>query len=119
MSSNVPMIRRVSWPSIGFQLLLLSLVTYGYYVLHLEDPFIYAALTYYFLAFMLRKLIAAAHRKGIELIKKQRFKEAIPFFEKSYLFFTKNSWLDKYRYLTMLSSSGMCYKEMALCNTAF
>ncbi|MEN9639008.1 MAG: hypothetical protein RLZZ262_876, partial [Bacteroidota bacterium] len=31
----------------------------------------------------------------------------------------KYSWVDKYRYLTLLSSSKMTYREMGLCNIAF
>ncbi|HEX3165740.1 MAG TPA: tetratricopeptide repeat protein, partial [Chitinophagaceae bacterium] len=34
-------------------------------------------------------------------------------------YFAKNNWVDKYRYLTLLSSSKMTYKEMGLCNIAF
>ena len=40
-------------------------------------------------------------------------------FEKSVAYFTKNAWIDKYRYVTMLSSSKMSYREMGLSNIAF
>ncbi len=55
----------------------------------------------------------------MKLIKRHRFTEAIPFFEKSADFFSKNGWVDKYRFLTLLSASKLSYREMGLCNIAF
>ena len=55
----------------------------------------------------------------MRLVKQHNFMDAIPKFEKSVDFFTRNNWLDKYRFLTLLSSSKMTYKEMGLCNIAF
>ena len=52
-------------------------------------------------------------------IKTTQFEQAIQYFSNSYEFFKKNHWLDKYRYLTLLSSSSMSYKEMALINIAY
>jgi tetratricopeptide (TPR) repeat protein len=52
-------------------------------------------------------------------VHKGNFSEAISNFEKSYEFFKKYHWLDKFRYLFLLSSSKISYKEMALCNIAF
>ncbi|MDC7223261.1 MAG: hypothetical protein PQJ60_05925 [Spirochaetales bacterium] len=63
--------------------------------------------------------ISSKHRKGIRLFKQKRFEEAIPYFQESYSYFMKNKWLDKYRYITMLSSSRISYTEMALLNEAF
>ena len=55
----------------------------------------------------------------MRLVHKKEFQNAIPYFHKSYDFFNKHSWIDKYRYVTLLSSSKMCYREMALNNIAF
>lgn len=55
----------------------------------------------------------------MKLTKQEKYLDAIPHFEKSYDFFKKHNWLDKYRYLTLLSSSKMAYREMALNNIAF
>ncbi len=52
-------------------------------------------------------------------VKQEQFEEAILNFERSYEFFKENDWLDKYRFLTLLSSGKMSYKEMALNNIAF
>jgi len=68
---------------------------------------------------ILRNVFAKDHRHGIRLVRQNKFIEAIPFFERSVNYFTKNKWIDKFRSLTLLSSSKMTYKEMGLCNIAF
>lgn len=119
MASNVPTVKQIAWISLIPQLLFMGLIIYGYHFLELGDPFFYGALTYLILSFGLRNLVAKDHRQGIKLVKQQQFEMAIPHFENSVTFFTKNNWIDKYRFLTLLSSSKMTYKEMGLCNIAF
>jgi len=119
MASNVPMIKQFAWTSIVPQLLLIGLLIYIYHLLDFDEPFIFGALTYSIIAFGLRNFIAKNHRQGIKLVKQKKFAEAIPYFEKSVDYFSTNSWVDKYRFLTLLSSSKMTYREMGLCNIAF
>jgi tetratricopeptide (TPR) repeat protein len=119
MASQVPIIRQISWISIVPQLVIIGLLFFLYHVADFGDPFIMAALTWSLLAIGLRNLIAKKHRQGIKLVKLQKFKEAIPFFEQSFEYFTKNKRVDKYRFLTLLSISKMSYRESALCNLAF
>ncbi len=71
------------------------------------------------ISFLLRKLVPKDHRKDIKKVNSGNFKEAIGDFEKSYNFFERNEWIDKYRFITLLSSSKMHYREMALANIAF
>ena len=119
MASNVPTIRQLSWLSFFPQFIFIGLIIYLYHLANFEEPFIFGALTYSLLAFGLRKLIAKNHRQGMSLVKQQKFADALPYFEKSVEYFSKNNWVDKYRFLTLLSSSKMTYKEMGLCNIAF
>ncbi|MEP6900505.1 MAG: tetratricopeptide repeat protein [Actinomycetota bacterium] len=119
MTSNVPTVRQINWISIVPQIAIIGLLIYLYNLVNFGDPFILGSLMYLILAFGLRNIIPKDHRKAIKLVKQQKFAEAIPYFEKSYDYFMKYSWVDKYRFLTILSSSRMCYREMALCNIAF
>lgn len=119
MASNVPIFSQSSWLSFAFQLIIVALIIYLYDLANFDEPLIFGALTYSILAFVLRRLIAKKHRQGIKLVMKQKFEEALPYFEKSVEYFSKNSWVDKYRSLTLLSSSAACYREMGLCNLAF
>lgn len=119
MGSNVPTIKQVAWISMVPQLLFMGLLIFGYFLMGSNDFFLHGALTYLAISFGLRNFIPKDHRHGMGLVKQKHFQEAIPFFEKSYIFFEKYSWVDKYRFLTLLSSSKICYKEMALNNIAF
>lgn len=119
MASNVPTVRQIAWTSVISQILLIGIFIYIFHLLNIGDPFIFGALAYLILSFGLRYIFTAAHRKGINLVKQQKFGDAIPYFEKSVDYFSANSWMDKYRFLTLLSSSKMSYREMGLCNIAF
>jgi tetratricopeptide (TPR) repeat protein len=119
MATNVPIVRQIAWISLIPQLLLMGLLIYIFHLLELEYALLYGAATYLVLSFVLRNFVTKDHGQGMKLVKQQKFVEAIPFFEKSVDFFTRNTWVDKYRFLTLLSSSKMTYKEMGLCNIAF
>jgi tetratricopeptide (TPR) repeat protein len=119
MALNIPIIRQIAWISVVPQALLILLIIYIYDLLGFSEPALWGAATSIILSFGLRNLIAKSHRQGIKLVKEQKFKDAISFFEESVTYFSKNKWVDKYRFLTLLSSSKMCYREMGLCNIAF
>ena len=74
---------------------------------------------YLMISYILRFQIPKHHRKGVSLYRKKLFKEAIPQFQKSYGFFNKNRWIDRFRFITLMSSSRVSYTEMALLNMAF
>lgn len=119
MASNIPVVKQAAWisiiPQIGVMILLFGL----YYLIGLKEFILYGTLTYLLFSYSLRVFVPKSHRKGIKLMKEKKFEIAILNFENSYNFFVKNNWIDKYRYLTLLSSSKMTYREMALCNIAF
>lgn len=119
MASNVPFVTQVSWTSLLFQILLIGFLFYIFELSGFFDAFFIAAIVYCILAFGLRKLFASAHRRGMKLVKRRKFIEAVPFFEKSVAYFSRNTWVDRYRFVTLLSSSKMTYREMGLCNIAF
>lgn len=85
----------------------------------MEDPVLVGCATAIVFTLLLRRVVARYHRKGIQLVKRKQYAEAIPYFEKSVDFFSRNKWVDKYRFITLLSSSAYTYKEMGLCNIAF
>lgn len=119
MSSNNPTVRQIAWVSLIPQLLFMGLLFLLFYQFSKDDFILYGALTYLALSYILKFVLAKYHRNGISLFNNQDFKNGIELFEKSYAFFDDNVWLDKYRYLTLLSASRMSYREMALVNIAF
>ena len=119
MAGSIPIVRQISLVSLVPQLLLMGLLIYGCYLLKLDDPFMRGTLIYLILSYVLRVAVPKAHRQGVKLVKQRKFVEAIPLFESSIAFFARHPWVDKYRFLTLLSSSKISYREMALCNIAF
>lgn len=119
MSSKIPVVRQIAWMALVPQLIFMGLLILGFYLLRSSTPFIYGTITYLAISNGLRTFIPRHHLQGMKLVKAQKFAAAIPFFEKSYAFFSRNVWVDQYRFLTMLSASGMSYREMALCNIGF
>ena len=122
MASNVPLVKQVAWISLIPHLFVFGLFTILFYLCGASDIRVDCLLglgLYWMIVLVLRITTANDHRKGMRLLKKEAFTEAIQHFEASYSHFTEHAWVDEYRYLTMLSSSKMCYREMALCNIAF
>lgn len=119
MSSKVPIIRQISWISIVPQLIVIGLILLLWYQFEKTNYILYGAITYLLLSQVLKRMISKEHRKGMANIKNEDFKNAIVHFEYSYNFFKKNDWVDKFRYLTLLSSTQITYKEMAMNNIAF
>jgi tetratricopeptide (TPR) repeat protein len=119
MAQNVPTVRQIAWISLIPHMSVLGVLILIYYLLNVREAYMAGAINYLIISFSLRTFIPKDHRKGISLVHRKEFKDAIPYFEKSADFFTRYEWVDKYRYLTLLNSSAMSYKEMALCNIAF
>jgi tetratricopeptide (TPR) repeat protein len=120
MSSKLPFIRQASLISLVPQTIVLILFVFITSFLNLDIIFhvLISIVLFYIFALLLRK-IAWYHRKGIKLMKTKNFIKAIPMFQKSYEFFSRRSWIDKYRFIFLLSSSHISYREMALINIAF
>ena len=124
MSSRAPIVYRVSWPALGLHVLLflalvwtLKAAWYGEKFAGLAVPA--AMLAYLACLLTLRNTVGASHRRGIRLVRRGRFEEAIPQFAASYDFFRRHAWVDRFRAVTLLSLSGISYREMALVSSAF
>jgi len=119
MTSKLPVVREIAWISLVPQLLLMTFLIGVYYLLDIRNFIMWGALTYILISRVSRHFLAGYHREGTLYANNHDFQAAIESFKKSYDFFTRNAWLDKYRYLTLLTSSKMSYREMALSNIAF
>lgn len=117
--SKVPLVRQIDWFGLAIQLAVFILLIL-FFEWWLEDNgVIAAAFIFIGISFFLKNTISRHHRNGINKTRQGKFAEAIPDFEKSFEYFSRNPQIDKYRYLTLLSASKMSYREMALCNMAF
>lgn len=123
MSANIPTVRRAAWlNTVPHLLLMFGLILFLWQVLFpgkLNLAVLYGALAYLVYSFGSKSILLRHHKRGIALSRLGLFREAMAEFSASYSFLSKYPWLDKYRFLTMLDSSAIPYREMALCNIAF
>lgn len=117
MASGPPVIRLMAWVSVISQMaVMLALVTLASWLQF--SPYL-GIVVYLGLSIGLRSLLTRDHRRGMFLVRRGQYAEAISLFEQSYRFFSRFVWLDRWRYLLLLSSNRMSYREMALVNMAF
>ena len=119
MASNTPSIRQINWSSILPQILIFGVLVLFWLQIDPTNGAVLAVLSYLILTVVLKKIIAKSHRKGMGKVRLGQFKDAIQDFKDSYAYFKENEWVDKYRSITMFSSSKMSYTEMAINNIAF
>ncbi len=121
MPSVKPIIRKIAWISLFPQLTVMGILMFAFslFIRPISIDVFLGAVTYLLFSIVLERGIAHNHRKGISLSKVGNYAQAIEEFKKSYDLFCRHSWINKYRYITLLSSSRYSYTEMALVNLAF
>jgi tetratricopeptide (TPR) repeat protein len=123
MPSPVPAVREIAWVSVVPHLAVMSLLVFVSYEFLTPDRLAASLASgagiYLLYSLLSRRLVTRRIRRGFRLLKQQAFPEAIAEYEKAYDFFSRHAWLDRFRYLTVLSSSAYSYREAALCGIAF
>ncbi len=123
MSSKAPVVRRISWPLVIPQLLAMGLAIAAIELIIRPATFYHSILwgcaIYLIYSFGSRFLLTRAQRQGMRLTRSGKYQEAIAAFEKSYQFFRRFDWIDRYRFVTLMNPSAMSYREMALINIAY
>jgi hypothetical protein len=117
--SKTPIVRPISLLNALANIAILALFVLASWALDQQYGIIIGAIVYLLLSLLLRRTICRSHRNAIRHCKRQQFELAIPDFEDSLAFFRRNEWVDRYRAITLLSASGMCYREMAMVSLGF
>ncbi len=121
MASSRAFVRQTAWISIIPQSIVLTTIIGGLLLIgaSIKMAFVFGPLIYLTLSRLLKSLIPRNHRKGIQYIKESQYDLALVEFQKSFSYFSKHLWIDKYRYLVLLSSNRASFREMALINIAY
>ena len=119
MASKQPIVKQIAWVSMVPQLIILSIFILLASLTGTQTPAIIGALAYIGMSRILKRTVAQHHHNGIALLKKEEFGQALEKFQESYDFFSHHKWIDDWRYVTLLSSSKVTYREMALLNVAY
>lgn len=119
MARRIPRIRTFNVFYLLPQAGILLLITGAMYSLSVPHAIWLSISLYFLLSIYLKVLIPKWHRKGIYLLKKGKLDLAILAFQRSYQYFRKYAWIDKYRAFTLFSTSSLTYAEMALINIIY
>ncbi len=121
MASNKPVVRQRAWLANLFHIFLIFFLGFilGLFLGSFAEGFDLAIIIYFVVYLLLRFQVPKNHRQGIAFFKSGDYTRAIGEFEKSYDFFTRYAWIDKYRFILLLSASRISYTEMALVNIAY
>ena len=120
VSSRAPILHQISWRATIPKLVAGGLaVLIGWQIAGSVQGVIVGALVFLAYSYGSRLLIPWHHRRGVALMHRGCYGEAIERFEASYDFFGRHQWLDRFRCVFMMSSSAISYREMALLNIAY
>ncbi len=66
----------------------------------------------------LRRILTPEHERALRLLRRGRFAEAAAELERSYERLARRPWIDRWRWLVLLSPSRLGLRELALSNVA-
>lgn len=112
-------IRQIAWQSVVLQFLLIIIVfSLAVYVFGYSRPtLIVAILIYAIYHFTAKFILERPVSQGLQFIRKDKFTEAADQFKYAYRFYTRNAWIDRFRYALILASP-MTFREMSIFNLA-
>ena len=120
MARRVPVAREIHWGYIFAQFgIFILLYAVARSITGQDFALLIAAVVYVAYSNFGRFVLAGQHRRGIVLVRKRQWQASVPHFRASYEFFDRHQWIDRYRWLFLLSASAASYREMALVNEAF
>ena len=102
------------------RLIFIALLCLLFYRVDERIFFVYAFFIYLLVSYSLKfLLIPGSTFTGVKLMREDRYEEAIPYIDQDIAYFTQRSWIDRYRFLLMISSSPRTHMELCLCNKAW
>jgi hypothetical protein len=107
-------INSINFFALALQAGFLFLLFLGFQYSGSDEAALWAAMVYLVMAYGLRYFVPIDHRKGLRELKQENYNEALIHFEKSFGFFSKHPWIDRFRVFTLFSASKLTYLEMAV-----
>lgn len=112
--------QETKWIALVPRLVLLAILCFLLYPYDNQIFFVYAFFLYLAITYSIKySMIPGSTFTGVKFLKKGQFEEALPFIEKDIEYYSSKPWIDKYRFLLMISSSALSFREMSLCNRAW
>jgi tetratricopeptide (TPR) repeat protein len=121
MTSKVLFVKQeTNWLALIPKLAVIGILCLCFYPIDKTGFFLIAFLAYYMLTLLAKFLFFPnALYEGVNLIKQAKFQEAIPFLQDTINYYTKYSWIDKFRFILLISSAKRTIRESSICNLAY
>jgi len=119
MAHDLPVTRSINYFYLILQIVFVAVLYVGFQYSGSDEAGLWAAMTYLVIAYGTRYFVPIDHRRGMRELKQGDYEKALVSFEKSFDFFSKHSWVDRFRMFTTFSVSKLCYREIAMVNKAF
>ncbi len=120
---SFPTVSKTDWRAfplhLGILCVLIGIIWLLVPGVHGATVFVAALGLYVLTVFVLRYSLLGGYRRGMRLLIRGRFAEAIPHLTAGYDSLVARPWIDRYRFLTLLDASAYPLREIALCNIAF
>ena len=102
------------------RILVIGLLCVWMYQYDRQIFFVYAFFLYLLISRILKfSLIPGSTFTGIRWIKNGEFEKALPCLDQDIDYYTRKAWIDRYRYVLMISASPHTYREITLGNKAY
>ena len=102
------------------RLILIGILCLLLYPYNNQIFFVYALFIYLLIHYIAKySLIPGSTFTGVKLMKEDKYEEAMPFIQRDIDYFTEKAWIDKFRFVLMISTSSRSYREICLCNLAW
>lgn len=125
MKQGLPVFRQLYWLGLLPQLAAIAAIGLVIYPLissrsvGIPETALVAATSYWVFCFLMRRIFAREHKRGMKAYRASRFEDALEHYTKSYESFSKHPWLDRYRFILLGTASPNPYTTVSLCNMAF
>lgn len=112
--------QEINWLSLIPKLIVIGILCLCFYPLEKQGCLL-ISIFFYFLLTLLAKWLFFPNvlYEGMKLIREEKFQEAIPRLEDTIDYFVRNLWIDKFRFLLLISSAKRSIKESTICNLAY
>ena len=121
MAPKVTFVKQeINWFALLPKLLVIGILCACFYPVDKKNFFFFGVFIYFILTLIARWLFFPNDLyKGTELIREAKFKDAIPYVQKTIDYYKQKPWVDKYRFWLLISSSKRSILESSTCNLAY
>jgi len=123
MNYDLPSVKKIAWPVVVLHLLFQVVLIFSFWSLCFPGNLILAAIcgagAYLGYSRLSKIIVLRRLRQAMRFFRAGMYREAVEQSQSMYEFLNRHSWIDRYRYVLLLSETAIPYRTIALCNIAY